>query len=247
MTSPILTALIYAVIPSIVAVVGTVGATFWQPNEAVRSALLHFAAGVAFAVVAVELLPRVMRGTEALPWVLAGFGAGILIMLGLRWLENRMEPAEGSEAGKRSWPLGLIGSGAIDQVLDGILLGIGITAGEALGALLSLSMTVEDLTFALAIASGFGATRGMRWQKIGTAAGLGALLVAASVVASIALGGLNRNAVKLLLALSAAALLYVVTEQLLVEAHEKMRSSLLATTFFVGFLFIMVLGMFTGA
>lgn len=246
MSSPILTALIYAAIPSVVAVIGTAIATVWRPNDVFRSALLHIAAGVSFAVVAVELLPRIMHGTHALPWILTGFGAGVVIMLGLRWIEHRLSEGVG-KGGKASWPLGLIGSGAIDQILDGVLLGVGITAGQALGALLSLSMVVEDLTFALAIATGFGVARGIRWRKIGTAAGMGVLLVASSVVAAIALGNLGDNIIKLLLALSAAALLYVVTEQLLVEAHEKMQSAFLATTFFAGFLFIMILGMYTGA
>ena len=85
----------------------------------------------------------------------------------------------------------------------------------------------------------------MRWQKIGTAAALGALLVIVTVVDASALGRLGAAAIEFLLSLASSALMYVVTEQLLVEAHEQMRSALLAATFFVGFLSIMVLGMFT--
>lgn len=242
--SPLLTALTYALIPSVVAVAGTTGATFWRPGAAFRSGLLHFAAGVAFAVVAVELLPRLIHDRQALGWIITGFALGVVIMLGVRWLEATIEERGGEGA---QWPVGLIASGVVDQAMDGVLLGIGIAAGTSLGALLSLSMAIEDLSFGLAIALGFGKARGLRWQKIGVAAALGAILIVVTIVAALALGGLSSHIVKFLLALSASALIYVVTEQLLVEAHDAKRSALLATTFFVGFLFIMVLGMFTGA
>ena len=42
----------------------------------------------------------------------------------------------------------------------------------------------------------------------------------------------------------AAALLFLVTEELLVEAHEEPETPLLTTTFFAGFLLILILGMY---
>lgn len=43
-------------------IVGGIAAAFHSPGAKVRSGILHFAAGVVFSVVAVELLPDVVRG-----------------------------------------------------------------------------------------------------------------------------------------------------------------------------------------
>ena len=243
MDSSLVTAVIYSVIPSVVALIGTVVATFWRPNPTVRGGLLHLAAGVIFAVVAVELLPSIMRSHHLLGWIIAGFGIGVLVMLGVRWLNRRAEVKEEQE---KRWPVGLLAGAAVDQIVSGILLGVGIAAGAHVGALLSFSMAVEDLSFGLAVATTLGRVGASRPQTIGVTTALGLLFVLVTVAGAILLGGLPRAIIVLLLSFGSAALLYVVTEQLLVEAHDVKKAQHLATAFFAGFLLIMVLGKLSG-
>jgi len=243
---PLLLALIYSLIPSVVAIIGTVGATIRQPGPTLRSALLHVAAGVVLAVVALELLPQVTRARADLVWIVAGFALGVLVMLGVRRLDQSSQ--EKSESGapdaqKGGWPLGLIAGNVVDQIVGGIVLGVGISAGKNLGALLSLSMTVEDLSFGLAIATVLGTVGATRWQMIGTTTGFGVLFVAVAVGGAAVLGVFPHQLISLLLAFGSAALLFVVVEQLIVEAHEIPKGPPLAAALFAGFLLIMVLGM----
>lgn len=238
-----LTALIYALIPSVVAIIGTIGATMRQPGSTLRSALLHFAAGVILAVVALELLPQVTQARGQIVWIVAGFVLGVLVMLGVRRLDRRSDPTSASGVQKSGWPIGLIAGNVVDQIVGGIVLGVGLAAGKNLGALLSLSMTVEDLSFGLAIATVLGAAGATRWQMIGTTTAFGVLFVAVTVAGAAILGVFPRQIITLLLAFGAAALLFVVIEQLIVEAHEIPKAPPLAAALFAGFLLILVLGM----
>ena len=125
----------FALLPAIAMMTGG-GIALWRPPNAVwHSAILHFAAGVVFSVVAVELLPDIVK--EHLPLEVGlGFGSGVTLLHNLR--------------------------------------------GEALELVLSFGL---------------------------------------------------------------AALLFLVTEELLVEAHEEAETPLLTATFFGGFLLFLLLGM----
>jgi zinc transporter, ZIP family len=249
-TNSLLTSVIYALIPSVVAVIATVVATFWSVGGAVRSALLHFAAGVVFAVVAVDLLPGIIQDQRPI-WVVIGFTAGVVLMLLVRWLDKGGAPGNEDEQATRTaekqakggrWPVSLLAGAAVDQVVSGLLLGISIAAGAKVGVLLTFAMTVEDLTFGLAIVAILAAAA-TRWQMIATNAGLGLLFTVVTVAAAAFLPAHSATLSTLILAFGSAALLFVVTEQLLVKAHKQPEAPLLAASFFVGFLLLLILDM----
>lgn len=246
----LLTAVIYSAIPSVVALLATVAATFFRVGGGLRSALLHFAAGVVFAVVAVDLLPGLLQAKLAI-WTAVGFAAGVALMLAVRWLDKGGGPGNEEEQAQRAtekkaeegaWPVGLLAGAAVDQVVSGLLLGIGIAAGQKVGVLLSFAMTVEDLTFGLALVTILAAAATRR-QKIATNAALGLLFMVVTVAAAALLPAHSALLSTLVLAFGAAALLFVVTEQLLVKAHKHPEAPLLAGSFFGGFLLLLVLDM----
>ncbi len=70
------------------------------------------------------------------------------------------------------------------------------------------------------------------------------LVSVGAVIGNIALKDVSEEVLEIVLSFGLAALLYLVTEGLLVEAHEEPESSLSTTFFFVGFLVFLILGMF---
>ena len=78
---------------------------------------------------------------------------------------------------------------------------------------------------------------------LGTTAGLVVLLVAGATVGGLAAGVLTGGLLAAVLAFGVAALLYLVTEELLVEAHETQDTPLATATFFAGFLALLLLEM----
>ncbi len=191
-------------------------------------------------MVAVELLPQITHTHHALPWIIVGFVLGVIVMLGVRQLDRRAEARAGTE---KAWPVGLIAGAVVDQLVSRVVLGIGIAAGQNLGALLSFSMAVENLSFGLTITTLLGSAGATRGQMVGTTAGLGLLFIIITALSEAVLGGLPAGPIALLLSFGSAALLFVVTEQLLVEAHDVRKARHLASAFFVGFLLLLVLGM----
>ena len=74
-------------------------------------------------------------------------------------------------------------------------------------------------------------------------AALALLFLAGAAVGATLLQGLSGHALEIVLSFGLAALLFLVTEELLVEAHEAAETPALTAAFFVGFLLFLILGM----
>lgn len=77
--------LLYALIPVFTMLAGGGIALLKTPGKNLRSFILHFAAGVIFPVVAVELLPDLIHNHSTLMAII-GFIIGFLVMIGVRKL-----------------------------------------------------------------------------------------------------------------------------------------------------------------
>jgi ZIP family zinc transporter len=205
--------LLLMAIPAVVALAGGVLAALWHPSHRARSLIQHFAAGVVLAALAVELLPEIER--EHAPALVLGFAfaAGSLFMFGLKLVTQKMESRPGTPTGVAT---GLMLAVFIDVAVDGFIIGAGFAAGGETGPVLAVGLSVELLFLGLALTS--EAPGG--WGIIGLSAGLGATVFAAAAAGKLILGGASHATIGGALAFAAAALLYLVTEELLMEAHE---------------------------
>jgi zinc transporter, ZIP family len=233
-------AISYSLLPVITAIAGAAITTLRPPGPRVRSALQHFAAGVVFAVVAVELMPDVIRQHKPMA-VIIGFTLGIGLMLGIRFLTRRAEekaaPAQGS------LPTAMLAAIGTDILIDGFLIGIGFAAGAKEGKLLTFALTAELLSLGLALAVTLRES-GIRHAKvIVTTSLLAVLLVVGTVLGETILRGIPETWMEIVLSFGLAALLYLVTEELLVEAHEVPETPAITACFFAGFLLFVVFGM----
>ncbi|MBT2557969.1 ZIP family metal transporter [Hymenobacter sp. ISL-91] len=256
--------LLYALVPAAVMVVGAVIAVLRTPGAAIRSAILHFAAGVVFSVVAVELLPDIVARHRPLE-VGLGFAIGVVVMLALRYFTRKAakqeeaaptptRPSEGLPSSENevdkavavspaTLPMGLLTGVGIDILIDGLLLGIGFAAGAEEGLLLAVALTIEVLSLGLATAVELRQQGQGKARSVGIVAALSALLVVGAGVGIAVLKGASDNVMELVLSFGLAALLFLVTEELLTEAHEEPESPWLTAMFFVGFLVFLLLGM----
>lgn len=232
-----------ALVPAAAMVTAAAFALRRAPGPNLQSAVMHFAGGVVFAVVAMEFLPDLIHEKSVVA-AGVGFSAGTLAMLGIRsWTRNPV--AQGKELARSDQAAsgGLLFATAVDIVIDGLMLGIGFAAGTKEGVLLTVALSLELVALGLAtvVALGQGRTgRGPRGVAL-TVGGLALLFVVGASVGSLTLQLLAGRALAGTLAFGAAALLFLVTEELLTEAHEVTENPLLTSTFFVGFLVIMIL------
>lgn len=217
---------LYAFVPVVVTALGATWTTFYPPTPKVIGAVQHFAAGVVFYAAAGELLPDAIHQGAVWPIVLGGV-SGIAAMLLLRRV------TEGAKG-----PTGLVAASALDALVDGIVLGLGFNAGQQQGTLLAIALAIEFLFLGLSIAGSFG-KGASRWAVIGAASGV-SLAVPLGVLVAQPIGGLPKAWQAVAFAFGLIALLYLVTEELLTEAHEKPETTWGAAMFFVGFLALTV-------
>jgi ZIP family zinc transporter len=228
-------------VPALVALGGGILAAVWSPNHQMRSLIQHFAAGVVLAALAVELLPEI--GREHAPGVvlIASFALGSLFMYGLKLWTMRLEHQASVKGAAAGLGIGLLLATFIDVATDGFIIGAGFAAGGETGTILALGLSVELLFLGISLAS--EATAG--WRIIAISGALGGTVLIFSLIGNVLLSGASHTVIGGALAFSAAALLYLVTEELLMEAHtveEKPISTLVLFGGFLAFWSIQLLG-----
>ena len=241
MTSTVASVLAFASIPALAVMLGGSAAAFRTPSATVRSAVQHLAAGIVFAALAVELLPEVIHRRLPLITVL-GFGVGVAVMLGLKSFSSRWENLEGA-ATAGALPIGLLVASGVDIAIDGLLIGIGFVAGERQGVLLTLALTLEVLFLGVASAAALGGSAGSRGRILAVSSVFAILLLAGAGAGAAFLSGASPVVIDAVLSFGVAALLYLVTEELLVEAHEVPETPVLTSMFFLGFITLLVIDM----
>ncbi len=223
-------ALVIMSIPAAVAVFGGALAALWKPSHQVRSLIQHFAAGVILAALAVELLPDIGKEHATKTVVLGAFAAGSVFMYLLKLGTKRLE--EHGIGAVQGAGVGLLTATFVDVAMDGFIIGAGFAAGGETGTVLALGLSVELLFLGLAVTS----DRIAGWRIVGVTAALGLTVLGFAVLGSALLSGASAAMLAGTLSFSAAALLYLVTEELLMEAHEVEEKPVATLVLFSGFL-----------
>ena len=235
--SPALEVFVYTLPAWLIATVGGVFAAARPPAPVMTAVVQHLAAGIVFAATALELLPK-ERGEAAEPVVL-GFALGIGLMLALRWWAGTIEKREEAQR----LPTGLLAVTAFDLLIDGLVLGMAFAAGEKTGVLLTVALKLEVLFMVLSTGAAMSRAGVDRWTVSAAAFGMGGLLSIAAVMGRLLLGSLPKYSFAVLLGIGIVALLYLVTEELLVEAHEVPETPVAIAAFFLGFLAFLIIEM----
>lgn len=206
---------VWLAMPAVVMLLGGALTTFWHPDKNLIGLVQHLAAGIILAALMIEVFPE-MRGFKVEQTVLiASFAAGVLFMYGVKLLGEHLEAGAQSQATSSRFNYGLVITVFIDAALDGVTIGAGFAAGAKVGFALALGLSVEMLFLAMSLIS--DTIKGARILKLSAALSLTILVCA--VAGFYALSASSHTTISIALAFSAAALLYLVTEELLIEAH----------------------------
>lgn len=216
-------AVIYTLIPVAAVLIGAMAAVARRPSDAVVSGTQHLAAGVVFAAAAAEILPQVMHQGSPVA-TFTGGTLGIVVMLSLKAIEGR---AKG--------PIAMLGAVGVDLLIDGLVLGLAFIAGAKAGILLTIALTLEVLFLGLTVTAELGETVRSKSRIVAITVGIALLLPVGAALAT-PVAAFPPVVIAGFLSFGLMALLYLVTEELLVEAHEKPDTPLISAMFFVGFL-----------
>jgi ZIP family zinc transporter len=165
------------------------------------------------AVLAVVTLASIIPAVERMGNV------GILrlgsrgVMIVLKWLQS----FEREERSKHKPPAGLVTAAAVDTFLDGVIIGASFFAGQQLGTLLAIALAIELFFLTLSVGVEFRKSRSKPWQGLAVTSGIACLQLVGALGASLFLAGASEATLAVVLAFGAAALIYLIAEELLVE------------------------------
>lgn len=216
-----------ALVSVAVMVFGAGAAMVRRPGPVLTSIVQHLAAGVVFAAAAGEILPGLKHAGAAVP-ILVGGVTGTAAMLAIKQLGQRA-----------AGPVGLAATAGVDLLVDGLVLGIGFAAGARQGMLLAVALTLEVLFLGLALAVAL-----REWlpaaRAVAATGAIGLLLPVGALLGG-PVAALPQFWLDTAFAFGLVALLYLVTEELLVEAHEQPDTPAATAAFFTGFLALLLL------
>ncbi len=224
--------LVLMAFPACIALLGGIMASVWRPSHNTRSLIQHFAAGVVLAALAVELLPEIEREHAPGLVLIGSFAAGSLFMYALKLWTINLEHQAALRSDSESINIGLMLATFIDVSMDGFIIGAGFAAGGSTGMILALGLSVELLFLGLSLTS--ESVKG--WRIIGISGLLGATVFLFAFLGNYLLADASHALIGGVLSFSAAALLYLVTEELLMEAHEVEEKNISTLVLFSGFL-----------
>lgn len=232
-----------ALLPACGMVCGALAAEWWRLSHHAIGAVLHSAAGVAVAVVSVELMPRILQDIS--PWQLvAGFFLGATASVAM---------AKGVNQAVRRFKLGDAGTWrvyltvAVDLMGDGLMIGIGSAVSNGLGLMLGLSQIVAN------IPGGFVAVANLRDKGISRTtrlAAMASLFLPVFVGAGLGFWLLRHQPVAFqhaALAFVVGMLLLATIEDMVPEADEPKTGRIITTAAFsIGFAFFVLISLYLG-
>lgn len=236
--SAYLSVLALALLPVLGNLLGTAAAELSRTPKWVIGAALHAAAGVAVALVSVDLMPRILQTTET-PLFLAMFMLGAVLAYLLAqaacWVSRRVE---GGSAG--AWVVYM--ATAADLLSDGLMTGASAAVSPELGLLLALSQVVANVPAGFASLSNFRAQGVPRRTRLLAAASFILPVFIGVTIGFTMLRGAGETAQDAALGVIVGILLVTTIEDLVPEADKPGTGRATSTTAFVGgFAFFAVL------
>jgi ZIP family zinc transporter len=228
---------IYTLAATGAGLVGALVALFWRPEKWARSAIQHFAAGLVIAAVASEVIPEVER-IGGVWQILGGFIAGGLAMIVMK---SVVVPIERKQRERGGLPTGLAAAAAVDTLIDGALSSAGFATGPQVGIVLTVALAAELLFLTLSVGAEFRGDRASWWLPLLVTIGITAMFPLGALGGKLFLEGAAETTVAMVLAFGAAALIYLVAEELLVETIEAEESLTSTATLFAGFVALFAL------
>jgi zinc transporter, ZIP family len=217
--------------PAVVMLLGGALTFFWHPSKTFIGLVQHLAAGIILAALMIEVFPEMRRGDIAQSSLILSFVAGVLFMYGVKLLGDHLERRNAARIAEKQFNYGMIMTVFIDAALDGLTIGAGFAAGQKVGFALALGLSVEMLFLAMSLIS--ETIKGARIMILSACFSLTIFVCAA--LGYHFLSTAPAGAIAIALAFSAAALIYLVTDELLIEAHVHEEKSWAMLVLFGGF------------
>ena len=209
-----------------------------RPGKRCRAVVAHLVGGLVLGIAAADLMPAASNSGH--PVALAiGFCLGFSLLLVINAVLE--EPHERHEHGRARPMLMLMLPFLVDSLIDGLVVGISSEASEqqwVIPVAVALEMGLATLGVGTLLGRGAG-----RWHSAVSGALMAVTYLIGLSISLLITNGLQGPALTGTLAFGTAALIYLVVEEVMKEAHARGEddSGLVNVAFFIGLLCIWLL------
>lgn len=217
--------LLLALLPAAGNFFGGVVAELVEATRDRLSLALHFAAGIVFGVIAIELAPRTFEGAPA--WIAAlAFFAGGVAYIGLEWVTERLTAPEAGDSGEvaeaKSEMAGawvIYAAVAVDLFSDGLLIGAGSSISFSLALVLAVGQVTADVPEGFATIANFKRHGTPRSRRLLISASFLIPVLAGALLSFLVLRHQAETIQLAALAFTGGLLLVAAAEEIVGEAH----------------------------
>jgi zinc transporter, ZIP family len=215
--------MLLALLPFVGNFSGAVLAETLSPSAAWRNRALHAAAGIVFAVVAVEIMPEALDVLSG--WQIAvAFLVGGAIYLTAQTIIERRTAGDG-----RMWMIYL--AVATDLFGDGLLIGSGTAVAASLGLTLAVGQVLADFPEGAATTITFQANEVPRRKRLLLAASFLLPVVGGAALSYLTLRNQSEGAQMVALVATSGLFAVAVFEDMITEAHDASEDTRTSTAF----------------
>ena len=211
-------------------VLGALVAWFARVPRDVVAAVMAFGAGVLVSAVAFDLMEEA-EATGGLPATAVGFLSGALAYLGANAVLVRYgahmrkrsdhQPSEQEQSGSG---MAIAVGALLDGIPESIVLGLGLIAGGAVSPTVLAAVFISNVPEGLSSAAGMKRSGRSATYVFGVWGGIAVISGLASLVGYLALGDASPEAVAVITAIAAGAILTMVADTMIPEAFERTRT-----------------------
>jgi len=144
---------------------------------------------------------------------------------------------------KPRYPLGLVIAVTFDCVIDGLLIGITLSASESAGLITAIALCIEQALLGVSLATSMAKHRVDKWAIMFHSCIVPWFVLIGGLMGCTVLSKMNGRAFHAVVSFGMGGLLYLVTEELMIEAHENHETDkwYISVLFFAGFVFVVAL------
>ena len=209
-----------------------------RPGKRFRAVVAHLVGGLVLGIAAADLMPAASDSGHPLALAI-GFCLGFSLLLVINVVLE--DPDDNSEQSRPRPMLLLMLPFLIDSLIDGLVVGISSKAAEqqwVIPVAVALEMGLATLGLGTLLGRGAG-----RWRSRVSGALMAVTYVIGLSVSLVITNGLQGPALTGTLAFGTAALIYLVVEEVMKEAHARGEddSGVVNVAFFIGLLCIWLL------
>lgn len=194
-----------------------------KPGDRLLSSILGFSAGIMLVVVFLELLPEAFEIGSYLHGVI-GLLLGIVILYLLdAYFPHKHHYSDECRAGRFKKMGVLLGIGiALHNIPEGLAIGAGYVSDDMLGLGLAVMIAIQNVPEGIAMATAL-CIGGLRNASIVMATALAGVPMGIGALVGALVGSISAPFLTLSLGFAAGAMLYIICDELIPDAHNLSR------------------------